>query len=58
MHFEYNEDTKQLKGWRGSAVMEGPFAYSRVDFKEKAMIEVITPYLEKMRGLAIVKEKK
>jgi len=53
LHFEYDEKTGELSGWRGPAVMEGPFAYSRVDFEEEHMVKVVTPYLEKLKALSV-----
>ena len=49
MHFQYDEESQQLSGWREAAWCEGPFACRHIDFEEEYMIEVITPYLEKLK---------
>lgn len=61
LHFEYNEQTEELSGYRGPNWTEGPFGPQKVSFDEKYLRKVTGHFLkelakiDKKRGLTFEK---
>ncbi len=55
LHFEYNEETQQLTGWRGPNWTEGPFGPQSVAFDEEYLKRVTAQPLEELAKLGAMK---